>query len=143
MADILQEFPIRASREAVYRAVSDPASLDRWWTKTCRGEASVGGEYELGFGPGYDWRARVTAADAPARFELELVHADGDWLGSRVAFDLDESSEATVLRFAHTGWPDANAHFRISCHCWALYLRVLRRWLEHGEVVAYEDRLDV
>jgi hypothetical protein len=28
-------------------------------------------------------------------------------------------------------------------YCWAIYLRVLRRWLEHGERVPYEQRLDV
>jgi hypothetical protein len=36
----------------------------------------------------------------------------------------------------------ANEHWRISCYWWAMYLRVLRRYLEHGESVAYEDRLD-
>ena len=43
----------------------------------------------------------------------------------------------------HLGWPEANAHYRTSCHCWALYLRVLRRYLENGESVPYEVRLDV
>jgi len=33
--------------------------------------------------------------------------------------------------------------FRISTHCWAMYLRILRRHFEHGESVPYEDRLDV
>lgn len=31
---------------------------------------------------------------------------------------------------------------RISCNCWALYLRILRRWLEHGEAVPYDKRLE-
>jgi uncharacterized protein YndB with AHSA1/START domain len=30
----------------------------------------------------------------------------------------------------------------VSCYCWAMYLRVLRRYLEHGERVPYEGRLD-
>jgi hypothetical protein len=34
-------------------------------------------------------------------------------------------------------------HYRTSCHCGALYLRILRRHLEHGESVPYERRLDV
>lgn len=142
MADILQEFPIRADRETVFRAVSEPAGLDCWWTKTCTGRARVRQEYELGFGPGYDWRARVTIAKSRREFELEFVHADADWIGSRVGFRLEEAGEATVVRFTHTGWPEPNAHYRISCHCWALYLRLLRRYVEHGEVIAYDDRLD-
>jgi hypothetical protein len=30
-----------------------------------------------------------------------------------------------------------------SCDCWAMYLLILRRYVEHGEQVAYEERLDV
>jgi hypothetical protein len=37
----------------------------------------------------------------------------------------------------------SNDHFRISCYCWPMYLRLLRRHIEHGEVVPYADRLDV
>jgi hypothetical protein len=33
--------------------------------------------------------------------------------------------------------------FRRSSYCWAMYLRILRRYLEHGETVPYERRLDV
>lgn len=37
----------------------------------------------------------------------------------------------------------ANDHFRTSSCCWAQYLRILRRFLEHGERVPYAERLDV
>ena len=76
-------------------------------------------------------------------FELEMTHADRDWTGSRVGVRLEGTGEVTRVQFRHTGWPDANAHYRTSCHCWALYLRVLRRYLENGESVPYDDRLDV
>ena len=49
----------------------------------------------------------------------------------------------TWVRFKHTGWPDAGEHYRTSSHCWALYLRILRRFVEHGETVPYADRLNV
>ena len=79
MADILYDFSINASPDRVFRAVSTPEGLDRWWTRRSSG-------------------------------------------------------------FSHTGWPSANEHFRVSSYCWAMYLRVLRRYLEHGEVVPYEQR---
>ena len=60
-----------------------------------------------------------------------------------VGFSLSDANGKTWLEFRHTGWPHANQHYRISCHCWAMYLRVLRRSLEHGETVPYEQRLDV
>ena len=101
MPDILQDFPIRASAARVFRAVSEPAELDQWWTVRSAGEPRVGASYDLFFGG------------------------------------------RTFVRFHHIGWPSVSEHYRISSHCWAMYLRVLRRYLEHGERVPYEQRLDV
>ena len=143
MPDILQDFPIRAPADRVFRAMSTPDGLDTWWTKTSAGVPALGAEYELGFGPGYDWQARVTRCTPGAEFELEMTRADQDWMGTRVGVRLHEDSGTTHVRFHHTGWPALNEHYRVSCHCWAMYLRVLRRSLEHGETVPYERRLDV
>lgn len=142
MADILQQFPIKASRQQVFDAVSTPAGLARWWTKRSSGESREGAEYELWFGPEYDWRAVVSRCVPGSEFELKLVSAMPDWLGTRVGFVLDEQEGVTQVRFHHLGWPVANEHYCVSSHCWAMYLRLLRRYLEHGEEVPYEDRLD-
>jgi hypothetical protein len=77
-----------------------------------------------------------------AEFELELVEADDDWTGTRLGFTLEESGGVTQVRFHHMGWPESNEHYRVSCYCWAMYLRLLRRYVEQGEVVEYEVRLD-
>jgi uncharacterized protein YndB with AHSA1/START domain len=143
MADILQDFPIKASPTQVYRAVTTPTGLDAWWTKRSSGEPREGAEYELWFGPEYDWRARVTRAVTDSEFELEMTRADDDWRGTRVGFHLTPREDGTWVRFHHTAWSGANEHYRISSHCWAMYLRLMRRFLEHGESVPYEHRLDV
>jgi uncharacterized protein YndB with AHSA1/START domain len=143
MHEILQDFPIAAEPARVYRAVSEPALLDEWWTLKSAGRAAVGESYDLDFGPGYRWGAVVTKADPGAAFELRMTNADPDWADSVVGFTLEPSGHGTQVRFYHRGWPEANAHYRISCHCWAMYLRILRRHIEHGESVPYEKRLDV
>ena len=142
MADIFHELPIHAPADRVFRAVSTPEGLDSWWTERSAGIPREGAEYELWFGPDYDWRARVTRCVPDSEFELELVHADDDWLGTRVGLELEPRGPITWLRFHHTGWPSQNEHYRISCTCWAMYLRILRRSLEHGESVPYASRLD-
>ena len=143
MPDIFSDFPIKASAADVFRAVSTPAGLDEWWTKRSSGTPGQGAEYQLGFGPEYEWRARVTECAAPERFELEITRAGADWVGTRVGFRITAGSGATQVRFHHTGWPESNEHYRVSCYCWPMYLRILRRYLEHGERVPYEQRLDV
>ena len=142
MPDILQDFPIRAPIQRVFDAVSSPHGLNQWWTETCDGECTVGASYLLGFGPEYQWRASVTRCEKNTTFELTMAECDADWQTTRVAFTLSPTRDGTHVRFEHIGWPEANAHYRISTHCWALYLRLLRRYLEYGETVQYQGRLD-
>lgn len=143
MPDIFNDVPIRAPQGSIFRAVSTPAGLDAWWTMTSTGAPVEGAEFDLGFGPEYDWRARVTRCVPESEFELQLVRADPDWVGTRVGFRLEARADMTQVRFYHTGWPTANEHWRVSCYCWPMYLRLLRRHLEHGEFVPYEKRLEV
>jgi hypothetical protein len=68
--------------------------------------------------------------DRSGHQELDVLRRDPKYMALPTGYD-------------HRGWPDANDHYRTSCHCWAMYLRILRRHLEHGESVPYEKRLDV
>ena len=142
MADILYDFPINAAPKRVFDAVSRPEGLDQWWTEQAAGSPEVGTTYELGFGPEYDWRAVVTKCEPPSVFELKMTKSDADWNGTHVGFYLIGMQGSTSVRFYHTGWPSENEHFRTSSFCWAMYLRILRRYLEHSEMVPYEHRLD-
>ena len=143
MADILHDFPIKADAATVFAGFTTPAGLDEWWTLRSAGAPQPGGEYALHFGPGYDWRARVTRLVPDEAFELTMTTATTDWLGTRVGVKLVPHGERTMVSFSHSGWADASEHFRITSCCWAMYLRILRRFIEHGERVPYAQRLDV
>jgi uncharacterized protein YndB with AHSA1/START domain len=144
MADIVQEFIINASPDRVFEAMATPSGLDRWWTKSASGEARENAEYALSFGPGYEWRGKVTRFVPGSTFELQITQAHPDWMGTRVSCQLEpEGQTGTRVHFSHTGWPTDNEHWRVSCYCWPMYLRLLRRNLEHGEFVPYEKRLEV
>jgi uncharacterized protein YndB with AHSA1/START domain len=140
---ILHDFPIRAPREAVFRAISTPQGLDSWWTQESSGNPELHAESELWFGPDYHWKAKVVGYEPDSLFELQMVLADSDWMNSRIRIQLETRGDFTWVQFSHSGWPEQNEHYRISNCCWAMYLRVLRRSLEFGEVVAYDDRLNV
>ena len=143
MPDILHDFWIAAPPERVFAGVSTPAGLDAWWTEQSAGTPAEGEQYELKFGPDFDWRATVSRCTPDKVFELELTHADADWTGTRVGMELSPAGNGTQVRFYHTGWPTLNEHCRISSFCWAMYLRILKRHLEFGENVPYAQRLDV
>ena len=142
MPDIVHQFRINADAGKVFAGVSTPKGLDNWWTKRSEGKAAIGEEYVLWFGPGYDWRGVVSRCVAEKEFALDMVEAMDDWKGTRVAFELKGDGGATDVVFRHTNWPVANEHFQISSFCWAMYLRLLKQYVEHGEVVPYDKRLD-
>jgi uncharacterized protein YndB with AHSA1/START domain len=143
MADILQDFPVDARPHRVFEAVSTPDGLNNWWTLTSTGKPIEGTDYELNFGPHHHWQAIVACSVPDSEFELQMTKADDDWTGSYVGFRLELRDKKTWIRFRHSNWPEINEHFRVSCHCWAMYLRILRRYLEYGEIVPYEQRLQV
>jgi uncharacterized protein YndB with AHSA1/START domain len=143
MPDILHDFPIFAPPQKVFDGVSTGPGLAQWWTERSAGTPKRGAEYSLWFGPKFEWVGKVTQCIPLQRFELEITRADADWTGTKVGFELSPAERGTQVRFHHTGWPHLNEHYRVSCYCWAMYLRILKRYLEHGETVPYAKRLDV
>jgi len=144
MADIIHEFTVKGPPERVFQSFSTPAGLDSWWTKESSGETRQGDSIRLYFGAEFDWQAKVTRNEPPCAFEIQITKAHPDWAGTVVGCELTPEGEgATRVKFHHTGWPEENEHWRVSCFCWAMYLRVLRRNVEYGETVEYERRLEV
>jgi uncharacterized protein YndB with AHSA1/START domain len=143
MPDIFHSFVINAPLEKVFGGISTPQGLDAWWSKSSTGKPGPGETYTLDFGPGYNWSAVVSKYMDHKEFELTMTEADADWMGTRVGFLVNVKSGITEVHFHHLGWPENNEHYRISSYCWAMYLRTLKRYLEYGEQVPYEDRLSV
>jgi len=155
MPDIHHQFPVFAPASEVFDAVASPKGLDAWWTLSSKGEPAEGHVYELFFGEGYNWRGRVTECVPNKAFELEIFDSMPDWEGSRVRFELTEevrepaepslsasSAARTEVRFSHAGWQEEDDHYRISSFCWAMYLRLMKKYVEDGTVVDYAKRLD-
>jgi uncharacterized protein YndB with AHSA1/START domain len=75
MADIIHEFFVNASPARVFEMFSTADGLNRWWTKEASGEPKLNTGFRLYFGPGYDWRAKVTRCVPSSEFELQMVSA--------------------------------------------------------------------
>ncbi len=143
MPDIFHTFPVNASPGKVFEVISTSGGLDNWWTKSSEAEPETGGVYTFDFGPGYQWKAVVTKYLKDKEFELQMTESDADWNDTKVGFSLNNKNNITEVNFYHTGWPQNNEHYRISAYCWAMYLRILKRYVEFGEKIPYEERLNV
>ena len=134
---------INGSIDQVFQNIATARGLAQWWASGAAGHMELGAMVELDFGVDYRWQAQVTEMVPPVEIELTFTKADPDWLDTTVKFQLVQLTEAVEVRFWHKGWKEANHHYSVSCYCWAMYLRVLKRFVEHGEFVDYADRLTV
>lgn len=142
MNKIVFRFPVCAPIESVFAALTNSEGLDSWWTMTSSCEPMAGGECKFGFGPEYQWRAVVSDWEPDWLVEYRFTEADSDWTGTTLRFALSAVRDLTMVDFAHANWREANEHFRTTSFCWAMYLRLMRVYLETGSVIPYDQRLD-
>lgn len=132
MPDIFHKFTINTTPARLFEGITTPRGLDQWWTKSSNATPGPGAIYNLNFGPGYNWFAVVTKYQVNRIFEIQMEEADADWLGTKIGFSLSPKGGQIQVEFYHLEWPDNNDHYRFSCYCWAMYLRILKRYLEYG-----------
>lgn len=140
MPDICHQFQIKAPISDVCGAISTPEGLDSWWTLSSEGKPAVGEAYRFFFSKQFDWKAEVVRCSENELIEWRFSDAEPDWTGTRLVISLSEKEGLTWIDFRHLEWKSAGDHYRHTSFCWAMYLRLLKRYVERGEVVAYEAR---
>ena len=141
--DIIHYFQVIGPIESVFEAISSARGISKWWSRKTTGYSEFGALLELEFSDDVHWQAQVTEMVPPTEFEVTLTRSDPDWMDSRVGFQLSSGPKAVDVKFYHKGWKEANDHYYISSYCWAMYLRIMKRYVEFGEFVEYDQRLNV
>lgn len=139
MYQILHDIRISGSCEDIYQAASSAEGLQSWWALRASGSAELGSTYNFYFAEKYDWYAEVTASEIGKTIAWKFTKADSDWIDTVLQLTIT-SHEEHILTLNHSGWLEANEHFRRTSYCWATYLRLLRDYVENGIVVPHADR---
>ena len=143
MPGIFHNLTINAPAKDVFNVITTSRGLDVWWTKNAEGIPMIDRTYLLDFGPNYLWEAIVTKSVEDMLFELQMTKADAEWMDTRIGFILNHDGRVCRVSFYHTNWKEETENFKYSNYCWAMYLRLMKRYVEHKETVAYEMRLKV
>ena len=139
---------IHAPAEAVWKALTNPEELTRWFCLNARVQPGQGGSIYYSWGPPYEGENRIEAWEPGRRLRLVTDPPGGDKPGWLVQSDeppapgavplvleylLESSSGVTTLRLVHSGfgdtasWDDEYDGVRRG---WAFELRSLRHYLE-------------
>jgi uncharacterized protein YndB with AHSA1/START domain len=119
----------------VFRAVSTPAGLRRWFLKSASLPTVEGAKYEFVWQGGYRHTAKVLEFVPNRRLSLQRWNRAGRrTLGSRVTFDLRSRGKGTLLHLSHTGYPRPDPWIEVygaTQSGWAYFLQNPKSVLEH------------
>jgi uncharacterized protein YndB with AHSA1/START domain len=132
MADILHRVGITASREEVFRALTNPEDLAGWWTKETRGDGSPGGVVEFRFGDVGGFDMKVLEAQPADRVLWEVIDGPEEWIGTKISWDLRTEGDYTIIMFAHQGWKEPVEFMHHCSTKWATFLMSLKSFVETG-----------
>jgi len=139
--NIYHDLLINISAEKLFNAVSKPAELVNWWPLKCSGEEKLKSEYNFNFTDTYNWFGNVITYKPNTSFHIKMTKADKNWNLTSFGFDIEEiSSNKVQLHFWHKNWQNCNAEFKQSSFCWAMLLNGLKKYVEKGIVIPYEER---
>jgi len=139
---------IRAARGDVYRALTDPVELGRWFVAEASVDLRPGGSYRWVFGeatgaPGPD--AQVSAGEFVTITENELLRMRTviDEVETELECRLESRPQGTLLTLSHGGFPgeeEWDETFRAIDRSWEVELHVLKIYLERARGMVRQAR---
>jgi len=130
MSTIYHQVGIKAPLNEVYNAIATPDGISGWWTRTS-GDPDTGGELVFSFDD-LSVIAEVTENIHGHRVEWTVGGEPGEWLDTRICFELVELEDQVMVNFQHADWREATD---MLAHCstkWAVFLLSLKDYLETG-----------
>jgi uncharacterized protein YndB with AHSA1/START domain len=96
---------IHASPKRVFKWITDPERLPRWFSDTAALSARKGGRYTLGWDGGPSHTGKVLEFSRGKSLTLSWQWPGKEGLGvTRLRLSVERKSEGTVLRFTHSGF---------------------------------------
>jgi uncharacterized protein YndB with AHSA1/START domain len=133
---VVQAYYYRAPVGRVFRSLTDPKELARWFIKKADLTPRKGAAYRFEWPGGYHHEGEVLEVEPNRRLALSWPHGSGrSRFVSRATFSVRSSGSGTILSLRHTGFP--RTAFGVEQYGgtqagWAYYFLNLRSVLEHG-----------
>jgi uncharacterized protein YndB with AHSA1/START domain len=143
MPDIRHRVVISAPLESVYQAVATTEGISEWWTRDgVQGESIEGSKLQFFFGnPEPAAVMEVTCLDPEGTVNWTCIDGADEWIGTKLAFDLRQDNEDTVVMFSHADWRNSG---EFMAHCsarWAYFLLSLKSLVETGRGTPFPEDL--
>jgi uncharacterized protein YndB with AHSA1/START domain len=133
MVDILHRVGIKSPVAEVYAALTTAEGLAGWWTTNTQGDGNeLGCVLQFRFDAG-GFDMKVLELVAGKRVLWEVVEGPDEWIGTQVAWDLEQVDDYTVILFKHEGWKEPVEFMHHCSTKWAVFLMSLKSLIETGK----------
>ena len=136
---LVHQVNIKATPDAIYKAVSTQEGLASFWTDDTRAEPKVGSVASFGFG-GPSQRMKI-AELVPGKLVKWTALADfPNWADTDVEWEIKPAEDGqSSLTFRHRNWPDAVTAEDLGSinYTWGMIVDRLRQHAEMGKPVPY------
>ena len=131
---------IEADADAVWRAITEPEEIKRWFPLDARGDGVDGGTIEVTWGEDAWWGTTLTTPE-PGRHARFVDESTVEHGGAVLYMDyhLETDGGATVVRFVHSGFGNEeqwDAYLDGLDAGWSYFFRNLQVYLEHHPGIA-------
>jgi uncharacterized protein YndB with AHSA1/START domain len=142
--DSLHQVGIKASSEAIYKALTEQDGIQSWWSEHSKAEPTVDAVNEVSF---YGGMVVFMIRNASLTAGKEVVWAvEGGappWVGTDITWTMSPgegpAEGQTILDFAHRGLDLPEGPFASINYTWGWYLTSLKFYLEKGEGMPHTD----
>jgi uncharacterized protein YndB with AHSA1/START domain len=130
MPDIRHLVFIHSTPEKIYEAITTQKGIAAWWSIQNNAKPEAGSIYRIYFGGEYYKEIKVAELVEGKKVTWDILHADKEWLNTKVTFDISSGKNHIELRFNHSGWKDYTDLFAQCNHHWGVYLENLKDYTE-------------
>ena len=137
MTPIKHLFHINAPLDKVFKALSDPEMMAKWYTTGIKGKFQVGEEVSFEFVNLTTFKFKIIALKMNHSIHFECVESAWDNIGHIMKYELEENEGKTRVRYTYEGFSemdDAYANMNFSS---AKYLESLRQYCQTGKGEAF------
>ena len=124
---------INASRDRVFKALTDIDEMSAWHHGTVTGKIAVGSEMFLNPKPGLKFGWETTELVPNERIVQKCVEGPGSSVGKDLVFTLsDADAGVTQVQLTDGDWDDDDDHLPFCNTHWGGVLYRLKRYVEEG-----------
>ncbi|HYK93597.1 MAG TPA: SRPBCC domain-containing protein [Thermoplasmata archaeon] len=128
----VQSYQFVSSPKEVFRALTEPARLVKWFLSGAKVELRTGGAFAFDWLGGYHMESTLTRFRSGRSVGFLWVDRlpSGKLARTRAEFQVTKKGRGTILRLRHSGFRDPE-HFAECSSRWAYYLTNLKSVLDH------------